>query len=298
MNNESYTKTYVDFLRRFFDLKRPLKIVFDCSNGTTGPVLKKVAASCSMLQTLFINDNPDGNFPAHGPNPMLKGATKQLETAVKKHKADLGIIFDADGDRVFIIDNQGRPLHPDIVAYLLAWYLKPKKIVINTPTGWLVRNLKSQGIKIFESPVGYVFVSRLMKKTGSGFAAEHSAHYYFDNFFYRDAGILAAILIINAVSLLPYRLSDFVDLLPQYYRSWEINFVVKNKERMLKIIENEYERGAKKNSHSDGLKMEFNNYWFNVRPSNTEPLLRLNIETTSKKLLNQKIKELKRIISS
>ena len=105
-------------------------------------------------------------------------------------------------------------------------------------------------------------------------------------------------MVINAVSFLPYRLSNFVDLLPHYYRSWETNFIVKNKERLLKIIEKKYKRGAKKISHSDGLKMEFDNYWLNVRPSNTEPLLRLNIEAKTEKLLQAKLKELKKIISS
>lgn len=294
-----FINVYVGFLKKFLRPERPLRVVFDCSNGTTGPILKQLLkAEGHKLKAFFINDKPDGNFPGHGPNPMLKGATKQLETAVRRERADLGIIFDADGDRAFVIDNQRRPLHPDIIAYLLIWHLGPKKVVINTPTGWLVRNLKFQGIKIFESPVGYYFVSRLMRKTGSRFAAEHSAHYYFGNFFCRDAGILTAILVINAVSLFPYRLSDFVDLLPQYYRSWEVNFVVKDKNRLLKIIEKKNRKGARKISHSDGLTMEFDDWWFNVRPSQNEPLLRLNIEATSEKSLNQKTRALKKIILS
>lgn len=294
-----FINVYIGFLKKFLRLERSLRIVFDCSNGTTGPILRRLLkAENHKLKALFINDKPDGNFPGHGPNPMLKGATEQLETAVRRERANLGIIFDADGDRALIIDNQGRLLHPDIVAYLLIWYLGPKKVVINTPTGWLVRNLKLQGVKIFESPVGYYFVSRLMRKTNSRFAAEHSAHYYFGNFFCRDAGILAAILIINAVSLLPYRLSEFVDLLPQYHRSWEVNFIVKDKDRLLKIIEKKNGKGVRKISHSDGLTMEFDDWWFNVRPSQNEPLLRLNIETTSKKLLNQKTMSLKKIILS
>lgn len=291
-----FVNAYAVFLKKFLRPQKPLKVVFDCSNGTTGPILEKLKIKDFRFK--IINDRPDGNFPAHGPNPMLRGATRQLEAAVKKDKADLGIIFDADGDRVFIVDNRGRVLHPDIAACLLAWHLRPKRIVINVPTGWLMRNLELQGVKIFESPVGYYFVNRLMRKTGSGFAAEHSAHYFFKDFFYRDAGIWTAILIINAVSVLPYRLSDFVDLLPPYYRSWEINFVVKNKERLLKIINGKYKKKAKKISHLDGLKMELSGWWFNIRPSKNEPLIRLNIEATTEKLLQQKLKELKKIISS
>lgn len=287
---------YVGFLKKFLQPQKPLKVVFDSSNGTTGPVLEKL--KIKDLRFKIINGKPDGNFPAHGPNPMLKGATGQLEAAVKKHEADLGVIFDADGDRVFVCDNLGRLIHPDIIACLLVHYLKPKKIVINTPTGWLVRNLKQQGIKIYETPVGYYYVSRAMRKTGATFAAEHSAHYFFKNFFYRDAGILTAIFIINAVSALPYRLSDFVDLIPQSYRSWEINFIVKNKERLLKAIEKKYKKEAKKISRSDGLRIDFNKWWLSVRPSQNEPLLRLNIEAETEELLRQKLRALKDIISA
>ncbi len=137
-----------------------------------------------------------------------------------------------------------------------------------------------------------------MRKIGATFAAEHSAHYFFKNFFYRDAGVLTAIFIINLVSALPYRLSDFVDLLPPYYRSWEINFVVKDKERLLKIINGKYKKKANKISHLDGLKMELSGWWFNIRPSQNEPLIRLNIEAVTEKLLQQKLRELKKIISS
>jgi phosphomannomutase len=293
-----FIKTYIGFLKKFLRPQKSLRVVFDSSNGTTGPILKRLMTNNPQLTTYLINDKPNGNFPGHGPNPMLKGATKQLQVAVKQNKADLGIIFDADGDRVFVCDDQGRLVHPDIIAYLLVYYLKPKKMVINTPTGWLVRSLKRQGVKIYETPVGYFYVTRAMRKTGATFAAEHSAHYFFKNFFYRDAGILTAISVINAASKLPYCLSDFVDLVPQSYRSWEINFIVKNKERLLKIIEGKYKKEAKKISRLDGLKMDFDKWWLSIRPSQNEPLLRLNIEAETEEVLRRKLRAIRETISA
>jgi phosphomannomutase len=294
MRNEKYIKIYADFLGKFLKPQKRLSAIFDCSNGTAGIVLKKIFKNYKL-----INFIPDGNFPAHGPNPLEKGSLDELCSAVKKHRADLGVIFDADADRVFFVDDLGRFVNPAVVARLLIWHLKPRKAIIDIRIGRLVKNLESQisNLKIIESKVGHYFIKKLMRETKADFAAEYSGHYYFKKFFYADAGILAAIETINAVSKLPYKLSDFIDLLPQYHRSGELNFKVANKENLMKIIEKKYEVGAKI-IKLDGLTMEFSDWRFNLRPSNTEPLVRLNIETTSKKILKQKIRELKRIIIS
>src|SRR3990167_6992312 len=182
--NYEFINIYSDFLKKNLNPQKKLKVIFDCSNGTAGPILKQLTINNEQLTTYFINDKPDGNFPAHGPNPLKSGALKQLQNKVKKYKADLGIIFDADGDRVFFIDNLGRFINPDAIAKLLIWNLKPKKIIIDVRTGWLIK--------------------KMMRKTNADFAAEYSGHYYFKNFFFVDSGILAAIEIINAISKLPY----------------------------------------------------------------------------------------------
>ena len=276
-------------------------------NGTAGSVLNKLLkAKSSKLQAIFLNEKPDGNFPAHGPNPLMPGALKQIQKAVIKHKADFGVIFDADADRVFFIDNLGRFINPDIIARLLIWRLKPKKTIIDIRTGWLVRKCQMSNVKcqMFQSRVGHYFIKRLMRKIGADFSAEYSGHYYFKKFFYADSGILAAIETINAVSKLPYKLSDFIDLLPQYYRSGELNFKIENPQEILKKIERKfkihYSKFITQNSHLDGLTMEFSpptgGWRFNLRLSNTEPLARLNIETISQKSLNQKIKELRALL--
>src|SRR3989344_4461388 len=114
-NGMGYLDLYAKFLKKFFKPKALIRVVFDCSNGTTGIILKRLFLK-SKLRSILINYNPDGSFPAHGPNPMVPGALRDLQLAVKKYKADLGVIFDADGDRVFFVDERGREIHSDIVA--------------------------------------------------------------------------------------------------------------------------------------------------------------------------------------
>ncbi len=305
----NYINLYANFLKKFLRPQRKLKVIFDCSNGTTGLILKKLLKNDSLIDYKLINQFPDGNFPGHEPDPMKRFALSDLRLAVIKNKADLGIIFDADGDRAFFIDNFGRFIDPDAIARLLIWKLKPGKIIIDVRTGWLVKNITNHchgcpeisNIKIIESRVGHYFIKKLMRKIDADFAAEYSGHYYLKKFFYADSGIMTAIETINTISRLPYSPADFNDLLPQYYRSGEINIkisksqIAKGKAQSLfKKIEKKLKNRATKISHLDGLTMEFNpsagsgQAWrFNIRPSNTEPIIRLNIEATDKKLLKQ-----------
>ncbi|MEK7149969.1 MAG: hypothetical protein AAB757_03315 [Patescibacteria group bacterium] len=326
-----YQKEYAGFLEKFLVpqpfgklmARKPLKVVFDCSNGAAGPIIerimnyelrikKKNKSAIRNPQFIIINSKLDGNFPAHGPNPLVKNAMEQIKKSVLKHKADLGVIFDADGDRAFFIDDKGRFVDPDEIAYLLIWSLKPKKIVYDVRTGWLVRRIMNNELRIknkkgktilhnskfiiHESRVGHYFIKKLMREKDIGFGCEQSGHYYFKKFFYADSGILAAIEVINAVSKLPYKFSDFIDLLPRYFRSGELNIKmnyelgIKNYEYLLKQIENKYKNRAIKISRIDGLSIEFGDFWFNIRPSNTEPLARLNVEAIDKKTLAKQTK--------
>lgn len=294
----NYVNKYVNFLRRFIRLGRPLTAVFDCSNGTAGPVLKKLTADSRQLTAYFINEKPDGNFPAHGPNPWASGAMRQLQREVVRRKADLGVIFDADGDRVFFIDDRGRVVDPDAVSSLLIWRFRPAKFIVDARSGWLVKKhqVGSIGSRAIESRVGHYFIKKLMRREKSELGVERSGHYYFKKFFYMDAGIMAAIETINAVSRLPYKLSDFCDLSPVYYRSGEINFTVRNADRLLKEIEKKYGKSASKISRLDGITLEFGWGWFNLRLSNTEPLVRLNLESTDRELFHKELREIKRLI--
>ncbi len=302
----NYTTIYANFLKRFISPKHPLMVVFDCSNGTTGLVIKKLFKTHQL-----INYNPDGNFPAHGPNPLKNGAADELQRTVLREKADLGIIFDADGDRVFFIDNRGRFVDPDVIARLLIWHLKPKKITIGVRTGYLIKKSQIQNPKfqILISRTGHYFFKKLMRRKNADFGAERSGHYYFPasagKKFYFSSGILAAIETINAVSRLPYALADFADLLPQYYRSGEIIFKSQISSVKFKKLLKKVESNLKTENHQlkirvsrlDGLTMEFNpsmgsGWRFNLRSSNTEPLIRLNIEAKNKNVLQKEKKGL------
>ncbi|MCL5004870.1 MAG: hypothetical protein M1170_02935 [Patescibacteria group bacterium] len=308
----NFIKIYANFLKKRIQPQKKLKVVFDCSNGAVGPTIKKLQITNPKLQIYLINEKPDGNFPGHGPDPWAKGAMEQLQKEVLRQKADLGVIFDADGDRVFFIDNLGCPVEPDIIARLLIWHLKPRKAVYDIRAGWLIKKLKIENLKLKTSRVGHFYIKKLMRKIGADLGVEKSGHYYFAirNFdkgeLYYDSGILAAIEIINAVSKLPYSLANFIDLLPQYYRSGEINIksqilnlksqkLFKEIERKLKIQNLKFKINV---SHLDGLTMEFLDYWFNIRPSNTEPLIRLNMEAEDKKILEKKKKELIKLLKN
>lgn len=292
-----YQKSYISFLKKFLKPIKPLKVVFDCSNGTVGSILKPLLKTNQLINYKLINQTPDGNFPAHSPNPLEKNAPKQLQKAVLKNRADLGVVFDEDGDRAVFVDDKGRIADPDAVANLLIWFLKPKKVVVNETTSLLIRKEKpGMEYKLIKSQNGSYFIKKAIKKHNADFGCERSGHYYFKKFFNADSGILSAIEVINAVSKLPYKFSDFLDLSPKYYRSGEINinfqFSISNFQRLLKIIESKYKKTAVDISHIDGLRIDFPNWWFNLQLSNTEQIARLNIEAENKETLAKEKKKL------
>ncbi len=303
-NGMDYLKPYADFLKSRIKLAKPVSAVFDCSNGTTGKVLKELFSikyPVARIKYKLLNKEPDGNFPAHGPNPMSPGALDQLKREVQRRKADFGAAFDADGDRVFFIDDKGREVPSDAVLGLISQSFSGP-IVVDVRAGYLAKELiKAARKKVIESRVGHYFFKKLMKVKKAGFGGEISGHYYFPSaageFF--DSGIAAAIHFANEVSELKGlggKLSDWLDEMPRYYRSGELNFSVHNKSGVIKNVERRYSRLAKKISKKDGLKMEFNDYWFSLRPSQTEDLLRLNVEAKRKKVFQDRLAELKRLI--
>lgn len=354
--NKKFINLYANFLKRFIKVKRPIKVVFDCSNGTTGIILRKLLRTFKLLNFKLINWRPNGRFPAHGPNPMAEGAMDQLRQEVMKLRrwdgaptakrvgADLGVIFDGDGDRVFFIDNLGRLIDANEIGYILMQMFKPP-FVVGEVSSWRLKKYKTRFCddfniadnfgssqdrklnKIFISRVGHYFFKKLMREKKANLGTEHSGHYYFRNFFYCDAGIFAAIQLMNFVSelisghpiskncrnvrtsdvqKLKIDLAGWLDKLPKYYRSGEINFKVSDKEKVLNKIEKYYKKQAIKISKLDGLTMKFcggspseasaKDWWFNLRPSNTENLLRLNMEAKQKSVLDKKLAEIKKIL--
>jgi phosphomannomutase len=268
MKPNQFLEVYSKFLRKFLRpprlarqwsrSARTLKVVFDCPNIVAKNIIRKVFQQ-SKIKVFF----------------------------KKNSKADLIVSFDLDADRAFFVDNLGRAVDSDIITRLLIWYLKPQKIVIDMRAGWLIRKFRISNFefRIFESRVGHPFIEKKMVFKQADFGVERSGHYYFKKFFYLDSGILAAIEVINAVSRLPYKFSDFVDLLPQYYRQ-EINFPLNQLSSKTKadlIKKSDWRR-------------EFPNWWFSLHLSETEPLLRLDIEAVEKSQLQKQILKLKKIL--
>lgn len=325
-----HQQLYANFLKKFLKPQKPLKVIFDCSNGTTGIILEKLfqlnvedkkikgdkLKTNSLINYKLINEKPNGNFPAHGPDPIKPNALKQVQKEIKRQKADLGIIFDADGDRAFFIDDKGNLVDPDAIAYLLIWQLNSKKVIVTETTSWLVRRRVlsakyyegGKKYQVIKSQNGHSFIKKAMRKYKADFGCERSGHYYFSfpsfgKEVVYDSGILAAIQVINAVSKLPYKFSDFSDLLPQYFRTGDVNIKIQNPklktQELFNKIKKDYKKQAINISRIDGLRMEFNpptgGWWFNVQPSNTEPIFRLNIEAFNKQTL---AKEKKKVLDT
>ena len=290
-----FVDEYVEFLNEFLheDAKR-CSVVFDCSNGATGPIIERL-----FPDSIIINGRPDGNFPNHAPDPLQADVMHMLQKKVVANYADVGIIFDADGDRMFVVDDRGRVVSSDAIAYLLLWSLRPKQFVSDSKAGWLIKK-QPFAAKRIESKTGHYFIKQTMRSHAADFGHEASGHYYFKNFFYCDSGILAAIEVLNALVQLPYRLSDFVDLLPVTYVSAEINVPVSSDAHtaLFARIKRTYEAKAKRVSRLDGITMEFSDpdWWFNVRLSNTEPLVRLHLEARDKGVYDVQLKKLTELI--
>lgn len=314
MMDKNYLDSYVAFLKKFFKVRRPLRVVFDCSNGTTGPILQKLFKTNKLITYKLINSVPDGRFPVHGPNPLASGAMDGLCRAVRRERADLGVIFDADGDRAFFVDDQGRVVPSGAVIALLAGKERGA-VVLTVDVGFTAREFLAQsGRRVFSSVVGHTFIKKEMRRWRATFGAEQSGHYYFKDFFFCDSGIFAAIQTLNQIANLKFhnvRLSGWTDALPKVYSSGEMNFRVKDKNAVLARVFARYHGTAKRISRVDGVRMEFGQkhashsvapqsgakeWWFILRPSNTEPLLRLTLEAKDKRVFAARLKEVTGLI--
>lgn len=290
---------YCGFLKKFAKISSPLVIVADTSNGSVGPVIKKLKLPGVKISVL--NGRPDGDFPAHGPDPEKAFALKQAAAEVRKLGADFGAVFDADGDRVFFVDDLGRGVASDAAALLMSKNFKPPFVL--TPTsGWtLTRALPARSFK--QSPVGSFFIKEKMRSVRAEFAAETSGHYYFKFNFgkqsaYYDSALRAFVEMASRVSALEkagYTLSSWLDSLPEYAASEELNFRVKDSAAVILRVKKGF-AGKGKISTLDGLTVDGKDYRFNLRASHTEPLLRLNAEAETKRSLNDLLGELRKTL--
>lgn len=297
---------YVNFLLKrgqMLNVKCQISVVIDCGNGAVGYILSKLLKKAGIrYYPLYFK--PDGKFPNRSPNPLKENALNKLKKKVLNKKADLGIAFDGDGDRVYFIDEKGNFISPDFILGLLikdALKNNPKtKTILDIKSSRSVREFIKQekGAFIF-SKTGHSFFKQMMRKEKADLGGELSGHYYFKDFFFCDSGILAMLRVLKILSTSNKKISEIIKPFKKYYQSGEINFKVANKEKTIKNIKKYFKSLKIKNLkifNFDGLNIATDDFWFNLRPSNTEPLLRLNLEATTKTILNKKLKTLTRLI--
>lgn len=293
---------YLKHIFSFVDVNKikPFKVVIDAGNGMAGKVISQISSKIP-IKISPLNLKQDGSFPAHPSNPIFEGSADQIIQKVKEEKADFGCIFDGDADRVFLIDELGNFIKGDITLLLLAKYLlkehQGKGIAYNLICSKAVPEfIKKWGGKPLRTPVGIIHIRKIMSEGDGIMGGEVSGHYLFkDNFFF-DSGFIAFLILLQIISESEKKVSEIIKELSPYAKGAEINFEVKDKEKVLTQIKKRFSDG--KQDFLDGITVEYRDWWFNVRPSNTEPLIRLTIEADTKELLEEKKKELTDLIKN
>jgi phosphomannomutase len=280
---------YARYLRNLVDLSgiRPLKVVVDAGNGMAGYTVPAVLGDAKLgplpLDIVPLYFELDGTFPNHEANPLEPKNLVDLQAAVTKHGADIGLAFDGDADRCFVVDENGAPVSPSAITALVAARELAKHpgstIIHNLITSRAVPEIvRERGGEPLRSRVGHSFIKAEMARTGAVFGGEHSAHYYFKDFWGADTGMLAAMHVLAALGEVDEPLSELAAEVERYASSGEINSTVTDQAGKLAEVEARFGPGNEVD-HLDGLTVRFpDDAWINLRPSNTEPLLRLNVE--------------------
>ena len=276
---------YAEYLLSLVDLSqmRHLKIVIDAGNGMAGYTVPAVFEKLHV-EVIPLYFELDGTFPNHEANPIDSANLKDLQRAVKKHSADLGLAFDGDADRCFLVDELGNCVDPSALTALIATRelaKRPKSTIIyNLISSRAVKEvIEENGGKAVRSRVGHSYIKKLMAETGAIFGGEHSGHFYFKEFWRADSGMLAALHAIAALGESKKSISKILAEYQRYFASGEINSKVKDAQGAIAQIKEKYGKDSELTlDELDGLTVNGDTWWFNVRASNTEPLLRLNVE--------------------
>lgn len=300
-------KDYVRFFKKHITKKWDLNISCDVSNGMANLFVKDIFDNniCEGKVIKYKNDKLDGTFPSHEPNPLEVENCRELMEMVRENKSDIGIIFDGDADRVVFVDDKARFVPPDMmIAVLAKHYLRQKgqNILMD------IRSSKSVFEYIEENggtphiwKVGHVFAKMKLREINAIFGGELAGHYYFKEFFSCDSAIFAAIICLDVIDSMKKEgitLSEFIDKTIRYANSGEINFRIENKVAAMEKVKEIMTAKEKptKIYDFDGYRIEFSNYWFSIRISNTEPYLRLVVEAKTENLLKEKVSEMSSII--
>jgi phosphomannomutase len=283
---------YTEHVLSFVDVAamRPMTVAVDTANGMGGLVVPAVMARLPVtLHHLYAE--LDGTFPNHPADPLDPENQKDLKAAVLEHHADVGLAFDGDADRVFLVDEKAEDVSGSLLTALVARAMLRQepgaKIVHNLICSWIVpESIRAEGGVPIRTRVGHSFIKQVMAETGAIFGGEHSGHYYFRNNYRADSGLIAAVVAMGELSSAGEPLSDVLAPFRKYFDSGEINSRVDDPKAKVEQIAAALADGRQ--DRLDGLTVEYPDWWFNVRPSNTEPLLRLNVEATTAELLARK----------
>jgi phosphomannomutase len=280
---------YVEFLLSLFDAERTssarqLKVVIDAGNGMAGHTAPAVMEKLNVDLTPMYFEL-DGSFPNHEANPLDQANIVDLQKKVRKVKADIGLAFDGDADRCFLVDENGDRVDPSTLTALIAVRELKRKpgstIIYNLISSKAVPEIvEEHGGKAIRSRVGHSYIKKLMADTGAVFGGEHSGHFYFGNFWRADSGMLAALFALSELAASDLPLSELLAPYSRYFSSGEINTRVENTAESLEFIKASFEQDYPVDD-LDGYTITGPDWWFNVRGSNTEPLLRLNVEAHS-----------------
>ena len=285
---------YVDHLLSLVNLDsiRPLTVVIDAGNGMAGHTAPAIFArlNCTVIPMYY---ELDGSFPNHEANPIDPDNLRDLQRAVKKHKADLGLAFDGDADRCFLVDENGQAINPSDLTSLIA-----HRELVKHPGSTIIYNLISSRAVLeviqenggtgLRSRVGHSYIKAMMAESEAIFGGEHSGHFYFKDFWRADSGALAALHAIAALGETKSSISQILAPYQRYVSSGEINSTVKDAQAAMASVEKTFAvRKAVEVDHLDGLSVIGDTWWFNLRPSNTEPLLRLNVEAKTAAAMNK-----------
>jgi phosphomannomutase len=273
---------------------KALKVVVDAGNGMAGKLVPALLDGLP-LQVTSMYMELDGSFPNHTPNPLIEKNNADLVKKILEIKGDVGLTFDGDADRIFLIDDKGRFVSGTVTTAILAkLYLQRfpgATILYNAICGRIVpETIEKFGGKSKRVRVGYSYIKAAMKETGAVFCGEHSGHYFHKDYFNSESGGLTALMVLNLLSQEGRKLSSIVDELNIYPASGEINFVVSDIPVTVEAIKTGFP-AAQSVDELDGVSVWYPSYWFNVRASKTEPLLRLNVEANTKEILEQKTNE-------
>jgi phosphomannomutase len=259
-------------------------------------------------QPVYINETLDGTFPNHEPNPLIPENLVQLQETILKNRSDIGVIFDGDADRVMFVDENAKFVSPDLIIALLGHYFLEEKglkgnvlqdIRTSKAVGEYIRNL---GGTMHTWRVGRAYAALKLREIDGIFGGELAGHYYFRDFYYSDSGIMASLLVLRLVNRFKKEGKSFSQIIgdiKKYANSGEINFRIEKKSEVMDAVRDAVLKNEKPDAFYDfdGYRIEFPDWWFNIRPSNTEPYLRLLVEAKTEELLNEKVGFIKNIIN-